>query len=143
MTDTTGPRDAACHACGRTWDGTDHNPDCVLERIADALDEYVATGGYKTRTGDFEWATIVLRVVREHGPGIDAHVLTEVARLREALTSLLDEPPVFRDYTGTDEDTCGYCHTALEGYEGRVKGGHSPTCPWAIARRALHTDATD
>lgn len=64
---------------------------------------------------------------------LDAHV----RGLVDALSGLLSEPPTFRDYTGTDEDTCGYCHTALEGYEGRVRGEHSPTCPWAIARAAL------
>jgi len=88
-----------------------------------------------------EYERLRLGIVAPHMPAefdaslaaLDAHV----RGLVEALSGLLSEPPTFRDYTGTDEDTCGYCHTALEGYEGRVRGEHSPTCPWAIARAVL------
>jgi hypothetical protein len=57
--------------------------------------------------------------------------------LAEALSSLTESPPVFRDYSGTDEDTCAYCHEPLEGCEGRRRGEHWAGCKWVAARAAL------
>ena len=56
---------------------------------------------------------------------------------RAALARLLERPPTYRDYSGTDEDTCAYCHEPLEGYEGRTKDEHAPGCPWAEAKAHL------
>jgi hypothetical protein len=51
------------------------------------------------------------------------------AMLLGALDELLERPPAFRDYTGTDETTCGYCHRPLE-LPGRR---HAEDCPWLRA----------
>lgn len=64
-------------------------------------------------------------------------VRQERDRLRKALDMLLASPPTFRDYTGTDETTCGYCHAPLEGFESGEPNKHAATCPWDRARRAL------
>lgn len=63
-------------------------------------------------------------------------LLIQQARENAALRPLLEHPPTFRDYTGTDERTCGYCHAPLEGYS-RGKDEHEPTCPWSVARARL------
>lgn len=53
-----------CSECGEPTDGTDHNPACMMERVADLLDEYRSSGDGSTRTGDFIWADRLLLLVR-------------------------------------------------------------------------------
>lgn len=53
-----------CSECGEPTDGTDHNAACMMERVADLLDEYRSSGDGSTRTGDFIWADRLLLLVR-------------------------------------------------------------------------------
>lgn len=54
-----------CEWCGGYTDGSDHNPDCVAELVADVLDEFGNDDEPNTRTRDFRWATIMLRALRD------------------------------------------------------------------------------
>ena len=48
-----------------------------------------------------------------------------------AALEILEKPPTFRDYTGGDYYTCGYCHEPVE----RPDSGHrhAETCEWVRA----------
>lgn len=60
---------------------------------------------------------------------------SQLAEAREALDWLLIQVPMFRDYTGSDYNTCGYCHDPVETDEQRQR--HDPKCPWVRARATL------
>lgn len=57
----------------------------------------------------------------------------ELSEAREVLADVVQYPPTFRDYTGTDYDTCAFCRQPVENEWQQ----HAVECQWENARRYL------
>jgi len=99
------PAQSRCEECGKPTDGSDHDPGCLLERIADVLDEYRSADGGSSRRGDFKWAAIVLRVAREATP--------EQPTTTEAATPAIEASTHAESCPACDDDGgfCTLCRT--------------------------------
>jgi YgiT-type zinc finger domain-containing protein len=52
--------------------------------------------------------------------------------LIQAVANIIKHPPAYRDYTGTDYDTCVYCQRPVE----RPDQQHAPDCLWVALKKA-------
>jgi hypothetical protein len=117
-------------------------------RLRDRSDQHLGVDMSDTRSNEelIRQARIGIQRPHEYSDddlnmdlGLDALALLEqrvreqAERIAEARNAIAD-PPRFRDYTGTDYDTCGYCHEPIEVPEIHE---HDKGCPWVQAMAAL------
>lgn len=64
---------------------------------------------------------------------INGQRIIDLERQLRVARGALENPPRFRDYTGTDYQTCGYCNRPIESADQH----HDDDCPWVVATAAL------